>query len=80
MADKSVILRKEEISGEGVRVFLDLKDGDTTITAAMVADTDKDGSVDRMSLVGDLDGDNDLDEDDKALLREMVTLFLKIKW
>ncbi|MEZ2605067.1 hypothetical protein [Kluyvera intermedia] len=77
---KEIILRKEDVSGQGVRVFLDLKDGDTTITAAMIADSDRDNNVDSVSAVGDIDGDNDLDDDDKALLRDMVNLFLKIKW
>lgn len=77
---KEVILRKEDAPGQGVRVFLDLKDGETTITAAMIADNDRDNNVDSISAVGDIDGDNDLDEDDKALLRDMVNLFLKIKW
>ncbi|RYM57782.1 Uncharacterised protein [Serratia quinivorans] len=77
---KEIILRKEDVPGQDVRVFLELKDGDTSITAAMATDADRDNVVDRVSIVGDLDGDNDLDEDDKALLRDMVNLFLKIKW
>ncbi|MDY3572434.1 hypothetical protein [Enterobacter hormaechei] len=77
---KEVILRKEDTAGQEVRVFLELKDGDTTVTAAMAADTDRDNVVDRVSVVGDLDGDSDLDDEDRALLKEMVNLFLKIKW
>lgn len=76
---KEIFLRTEGY-GEGCpKIFLEVMNDNTVITAAMLEDTNNDGVIDIVRHVGDIDGDSERDNDDEKLLRDIGNLFLKIK-